>query len=50
MGRYFVDGMDKETKTIYEYNGRVFHGHTECTEEEGRIAFSSLTMKEAFEE
>jgi hypothetical protein len=49
MGSYFVDGIDHQTKTVYEYNGCVFHGHPECTEEEDRIPFGNLTMREAYE-
>ena len=49
IGSYFVDGIDLQTKTIYEYNGCVFHGHPECTEEDDRIPFGNLTMREAYE-
>lgn len=27
IGRYFVNGADKQEKTVYEYNRCVFHGH-----------------------
>lgn len=50
IGRYFVDGIDEQTKTIHEYNGCVFHGYPECTKEDEQIPFSNLTMKEVFEE
>lgn len=50
IGRCFLDGIDQQTKTNYEYNGCVFHGHTECTEGEDRVPFGDLTMEETFKE
>ena len=35
-------------RTVYEYNGCVFHGHPDCTDEEDRIPFGNLTMREAY--
>lgn len=32
IGRYFVDVLDQQTKTVHEYNECVFYGHSECTE------------------
>ena len=30
IGRYNVDGYDNETKTVYEFNGCLFHGCPKC--------------------
>jgi hypothetical protein len=30
IARFRVDGFEKETKTIYEFNGCFFHGHPKC--------------------
>lgn len=45
--RYFVDWMDVQTKTVYEYNGCVFYWHPEYN---GiwSCSFGNLTMKEAY--
>ncbi|XP_055352832.1 uncharacterized protein LOC129598801 [Paramacrobiotus metropolitanus] len=50
IGRYFVDGFDKETQTVYEYNGCVFHGHPFCTEENDVVPYSKKKMREVYEE
>lgn len=50
IGRYFVDGLIEQSKTVYEYIGCVFHGHPGCTEREDQKPFGNLTMKEAYEE
>lgn len=50
IGRYFVDGLDEHSNTIYQYNGCVFHGHPECKEEDDQVPFRNITMKGAFEE
>ncbi|XP_055355959.1 uncharacterized protein LOC129601230 [Paramacrobiotus metropolitanus] len=50
IGPYYVDGYDAATRTVYEYNGCVFHGHPECTEEEDRSPFSRKKMSEVYEE
>lgn len=31
IGKYFVDGIDESTLTIYEYNKWVFYGHPDST-------------------
>lgn len=48
--RYFVVGIDEQTKTLYEYNGCVFNGHPECTRKDDRVPSSDLTTTDAFEE
>lgn len=30
IGKYFVDGFDENTKTVFEYNGCFFHGCPKC--------------------
>ncbi|XP_055344050.1 uncharacterized protein LOC129592111 [Paramacrobiotus metropolitanus] len=50
IGKYFVDGYDPATKTVYEYNGCVFHGHPICTCEDDRAPFSNRKMRELYEE
>lgn len=50
IGRYFVDGVDEQTKTVYEFNECVFHGHPDCTEEDDLVPFGNLTMKKAYKE
>ncbi len=50
IGKHFVDGIDELTKTIYEYNGCVFHGCPRCTQPEDTVPFSNLLMKNAFEQ
>lgn len=47
IGRYFVDGYDDESKTVFEYNGDVFHGCPEHTEQTDKVPFSHITMAEA---
>lgn len=44
-----MDGFDQQTDAVYEYNECVFHGHSECTEEEDKVSSGNLTMREAFE-
>lgn len=29
-GRYYVDGYDENTNTIYEFNGCFYHGCLKC--------------------
>ncbi|XP_055338441.1 uncharacterized protein LOC129588301 [Paramacrobiotus metropolitanus] len=48
--RYFVDGFDPDTNTIYEYNGCVHHGHPTCTNEDDRTPFSLKKMSEVYEQ
>ncbi|XP_055353765.1 uncharacterized protein LOC129599526 [Paramacrobiotus metropolitanus] len=50
INRYFVDGFDPDTKTVYEYNGCVHHGHPECTNEDDRAPFSLKKMSEVYEQ
>ena len=50
IGRYFVDGFNPQTKTVYEYNGCVFHGHPQCTDEDDKVPFGNITMREAYEQ
>ncbi|XP_055353302.1 uncharacterized protein LOC129599174 [Paramacrobiotus metropolitanus] len=50
IGPYYVDGYDAGPRTVYEYNGCLFHGHPECTEEEDRSPFSRKKMSEVYEE
>ncbi|XP_055353927.1 uncharacterized protein LOC129599656 [Paramacrobiotus metropolitanus] len=50
IGRYFVDGLDEETQTVYEYNGCVFHGHPACTDENDVVPYSKKKMREVYEE
>lgn len=45
VGKYFVDGTDKKTETIYAFNGCVFDEHPECTVEDDHVPFSYLSMK-----
>lgn len=46
--RYYVDGVDEQTKTLYEFNDCVFHGHLDCTEEDDQVPFGNPRMKEAY--
>ena len=50
VGRFFVDGVDESTKTVFEYNGAVFHGCPHCMKPDDLLPFSNKTMKEAYEE
>ncbi|XP_055357527.1 uncharacterized protein LOC129602520, partial [Paramacrobiotus metropolitanus] len=50
IGPYYVDGYDAVTRTVYEYNGCVFHGHPECTEPQDRSPFSRKLMRDVYEE
>src|SRR5208337_5266353 len=50
IGKYFVDGYDPETKTVYEYNGAVFHGCICCQDPDDRVPFSSITMRQAYDQ
>ncbi|XP_055354335.1 uncharacterized protein LOC129599985 [Paramacrobiotus metropolitanus] len=50
INEYFVDGYDRFTNTVYEYNGCVFHGHPDCTNATDRSPLSNKTMQEVYEE
>ena len=47
IGRYYVDGYDERSKTVFEYNGDVFHGCPDHTESTDKVPFSNITMAEA---
>ena len=50
IGNCFVDGIDRTTNTIYEYNGCVHHGCPDCTNPTDRTPFRQITMVQAYEE
>ncbi|XP_053390656.1 uncharacterized protein LOC128553502 [Mercenaria mercenaria] len=45
IGPYFVDGFDKETKTMYEFLGCWTHGCKECYPKETKNPYSMQTME-----
>jgi hypothetical protein len=49
VGNFFIDGVNAETGTFYEYNGCVMHGCPKCTNPEDRTPFQQISMAEAFE-
>ena len=50
IGRYQVDGYDLHTRTVYEYNGCVFHGCPSCTQPDDHVPGSRKKMQNAFKE
>ena len=48
IGKYFVDGFNPFTNTVYVYNGAVFHCCPCCTEPEDEVPFSRITMAQAY--
>jgi hypothetical protein len=44
IGRYNVDGFDKETSTVYEFNGCFFHGCNKCYKQDDINPLTGDTM------
>ena len=48
IGKYFVDGYDSSTNTIYEFHGCLFHGCQKCYLENTWNSFKQETMKTTY--
>ena len=44
IGKYKVDGYDKQTNTVYEFYGCVYHGCPKCYKTTDLTPFSGRTM------
>lgn len=40
IGKYFFDGSSEQSQIVYEFDGCVFHGHPECTEQEDKTSLA----------
>ena len=49
IGPCYVDGYDEITRTAYEFDGCLFHGHHLCYPAHMKNPFNELTMKELYE-
>jgi len=45
-----VDGLCEETRTVFEFNGFYFHGHTFLPFRDSRIACGGCTLAERYEQ
>ena len=50
IGGYRVDGVEKETMTVYEFNGCFFHGHPPCiSNSDSKNPVTKTTFKALYE-
>ena len=50
IGNYHVDGFHKESKTVYEFLGDLYHGCPVCYTDRNQInPFNGMTMSELYE-